>query len=110
MVLEGTDAKVHFIPHDSSIESARQKRLLRPNSFVHLLREGGSRGGRLVIKDLGNAEEYLASTQFAANARRLVQRGVLPAGSDWGGWLGRYDHALRCTAESRMSNTGLAGR
>jgi hypothetical protein len=106
MVLEGTDAKIHFIPHDATIESARQKRFLRPNSFVEL---SSGREGRLVIEDLGSAEDYLSSERLAVKARRLLQQGVLPADGDWGGWIGRYDRALRSAALS-ISKDATAGR
>jgi type IV secretory pathway VirD2 relaxase len=109
MVLEGTDARVHLIPHDPAMESARQKRLLGPDNFVQLSRDSQSKGGRLVIDDLGNAEEYLASGQFAAKARRLAQQGVLPSDSDWGGWVGRYERNLRSAAASISKLGSLDG-
>lgn len=34
MLLEGTDAKVHIIPHDDNINGVRNSGRLRPNSFV----------------------------------------------------------------------------
>jgi hypothetical protein len=97
MVLEGTDARIHFIPHDPAIESARRQRLLRPNSFVEL---SSGRGRRLVIEDLGSAEDYLNSQQLEAKAQRLVRQGVIPSDGDWAGWIGRYDRALRSAALS----------
>jgi hypothetical protein len=100
MVLEGTDARIHFIPHDSSIESARQKRLLRPNSFVELSSGSAGLGGRLVVQDRGSAEDYLGSELIAAKARRLVQQGVVPPDSGWGGWVGRHERALRAAVIS----------
>jgi hypothetical protein len=99
MVLEGTDAKIHFIAHDTAIESARQKRLLQPNNFIGLSRD--EKGRRLLIDDLGNADEYLASKRFALRARRLVQQGIPSSENDWGGWLGRYEHALRSAGTAR---------
>jgi type IV secretory pathway VirD2 relaxase len=108
MVLEGIDAKVHFIPHDPAIESARQKRLLRPNTFVELSSASRGRGGRLVIEDLGSAEDYLSSERFAAKARRLVQQGVLPADGDWGGWIGRHNRALLSAIVTISKGVGIA--
>ena len=107
MVLEGIDAKIHFIPHNLAVESARQKRLLRPNNFIQVTRDFRTQGGRLTIEDLGNADEYLIGERFAVKARRLIQQGAIPSGSDWGGWLGRYEHALR-SAETAISKTGVA--
>jgi hypothetical protein len=109
MILEGTDARIHFIPHDSSIESARQKRLLRPNSFVELSSGSGGLGGPLVVQDRGSAEDYLGSELIAAKARRLVQQSVLPPDSGWGGWVGRHDRALR-TAVISISKDANASR
>ncbi len=36
MLLEGTDAKVHIIPHDDAISAARNRAVLQPGSFVEL--------------------------------------------------------------------------
>jgi hypothetical protein len=105
MVLEGTDAKIHLIPHDAAVESARQKRLLQPNSFVELSSGASGQRSRLVLRDLGSSEDYLASDQFALKAKRLVAQGVVPSGADWGGWLGRYERALRGAAEA-ISRSG----
>jgi type IV secretory pathway VirD2 relaxase len=109
MVLEGTDAKIHFIPHDPAIESARQKRLLRPNNFVELSSVGVDGRGRLVIEDLGSAEDYLSSMRFAMKARRRAQQGVLPSEGGWGGWLGKHDRAVRSAAIS-TSKDAKGGR
>jgi len=109
MILEGVDARIHFIPHNPVVESARQKRLLRPDTFVHLSRIDEIRGGRIVIEDLGNAEDYLNSERFAAKARRLLQQGAIPSGSDWGGWLGRYERALHSVGAA-ISKTRILRR
>jgi hypothetical protein len=76
MILEGIDARIHFIPHNPAVESARQKRLLRPDTFVHLSGIDEIRGGRIAIEDLGNAEDYLNSERFAVKAHRLLRQGV----------------------------------
>lgn len=112
MVLEGTDAKIHLIPHDPAIESARQKRLLQPNSFVELSSVASGQRSRLVVRDLGNSEDYLASDQLASRAERLVARGLVPSEADWGGWLGKYERALRgaAAAISRSGGRGKASR
>lgn len=107
MVLEGTDARIHFVPHDPALESARQNRLLRPNHFVELLHDS-RKAGSLAIRDLGNAEDYLASEQLAEKARRLVRRGIAPLETDWSGWLGRYERAIYSTGSS-ISKT-ITGR
>ncbi|MCX6593148.1 MAG: DUF3363 domain-containing protein [Acidobacteria bacterium] len=43
MLLEGTDAKVHIIPHNQAIEGLRNSGLLRPSSVVSLIRANGDR-------------------------------------------------------------------
>jgi hypothetical protein len=62
-----------------------------------------------VIEDLGNADEYLNSERFAMKARRLMQQGAIPDGVDWGGWLGRYERALRSAGKTK-SKTGVVRR
>jgi hypothetical protein len=58
MLLEGTDAQVHFIPHDDAIREARSHGLLKPSHVVSLT---GQRG-RISI-------------------RPLVQRGIIDSGA-----------------------------
>jgi type IV secretory pathway VirD2 relaxase len=84
MLLEGTDAKVHLIPHTEAIQAARGRKLLAPNSFVRLQRR--QRNGRLALQihDFGDAEAFLESRRF-----RRAGQGP-PTEVQWGGWLGRF--------------------
>jgi hypothetical protein len=85
MLLEGTDAKVHFIPHDDAISAARKAGHLKPNSFVRLSRASPS-ARQLTVLDRGDAEA-LVNAGRANQPRQPAQ----PASEKrWGGWLGRY--------------------
>ena len=42
MILEGTDARAHFIRHTPAMEQMRQEGGLKPNSFVTMERVGAS--------------------------------------------------------------------
>jgi hypothetical protein len=91
MLLEGTDAKVHFIYHTGETEAARASGKMRPNSFVQL----GRRGNRLTVSDLGNPHDLLTDHQhFARTAQKMIKRGVLPPEPGAGGWLGQYQQKL----------------
>ena len=97
VLIEGTDAKVHFVYQDNSIESARHRGLMRINSFVRLRKNGGDHQAEFIVDDLGDAEKLLDSKRHMRNfAQRLIKRGGL---SDempgWGGWLGRYQATLQ---------------
>jgi type IV secretory pathway VirD2 relaxase len=99
LMLEGTDARVHFIQYTAEIEQARARGNLRANSFVRFRRTFVDERSALLIEDLGDAEAILnARGQLDATARELIKRGILPAEDGWGGWLGRYQRALRQVA------------
>lgn len=99
LMLEGTDAQVHFIQYTTEIEQARARGDLRTNSFVRFRRTLIDEQSRLQIEDLGDAEAILSSRgQLDATAKALIKRGILPAEDGWGGWLGRYQSALRHAA------------
>jgi hypothetical protein len=99
MMVEGTDAKVHVIPHTAEIDEARSRGLLRPNSFVKLQRLKGAAKPLVDVVDLGDSELLLKRLHISDTARQLLKRGVMPTEDGWGGWLGRYQKAIRVTAE-----------
>ena len=79
MILEGTDARVHFIRHTPAMEQMRQEGRLKPNSFVSLERLGSSEADLLLkIMDHGDAQVYLSSPAMMKSANRLIQCGVIP--------------------------------
>lgn len=97
LMLEGTDAHVHFIQYSSEMDMARSQGGLRTNSFVRLRRLFGMNGEPVVdVQELGDSERLLNSrTHFEAEAQKLIKRGILPTDDGWGGWLGKYQATLR---------------
>ena len=94
MILEGTDARVHFIRHTPLMEQMRRAGGLKPNSFISLVRvEPANADPLLKIADHGDAEAYLSSTTMTKSASRLIQRGI-PSADEYGGWLDKYHRAL----------------
>ncbi len=99
LLLEGTDARVHYILHTPEIEEARSSGRLRTNSFVRLRKLFLDGKPLLDVQDLGPAEEMLHNKQHLTETARLfLKRGVLPEEEGWGGWLGQYQSALRSAA------------
>ncbi len=95
MLLEGTDAQVHFIYHTPEIAEARSQGRLKTNSFVRFRRMFGD-DGRPIIEnvDMGDANRLLTNkAHFRECADSSAQR-PLPAGGPWSGWLGRYSAAI----------------
>jgi hypothetical protein len=105
MILEGTDAKVHLIPHDEVIESARQRGRLRPNSFIRVENRKIDSRPMLHADDLGDADLYLQSRLFREDRRRL---GPHCLEGDWAGWLGRYEKAARAVFTQRGRGSWVA--
>jgi hypothetical protein len=103
LMLEGTDAKVHFIQYTPEMEEARSRGELGTNSFVRLKRFGTS----IDIEDLGDAEKLLKNPRhLRGTARELLNHRIIPTEDGWGGWLGLYQTLLRETAlEVEEGNT-----
>ena len=99
LMLEGTDAKVHFIEYTPEMEMLRADGWLRTNSFLRLRRLVVDGEPVLDIQDLGDSEKVLKNRALLReNARVLLKRGVVPTEDGWGGWLGRYQTALATLA------------
>jgi len=99
LMLEGTDARIHFVHYSSEMERARAHGELNTNSFVRFRRTLSNGESGLQIEEVGNAEAILTQRgQLEATARALIKRGILPTEDGWGGWLGRYQRALRQAA------------
>ena len=97
LMLEGVDAKVHFVYYTPEMEQARNRGELRTNSFV--VTEELSPDGYLDVQDLGDAENLLSDPRYLSQtATQLLKRGIVPKEDGWGGWLGRYQAALRKAA------------
>ncbi len=95
LMLEGTDAKVHFIHYTPEMGEVRSRGGMRTNSFVRLRKLFVDGSPTLEINDFGNAETALNNRRhFEETAQRLIKRGIVPIEDGWGGWLGRYQAAL----------------
>jgi type IV secretory pathway VirD2 relaxase len=100
LMLEGTDAKVHFIHYRPEMEEARGRGELRVNSYVRLRRS--SARARLDINDLGDAAMLLNNPRhLGAAARQILMSGIGPTEDGWGAWLGAYQAAL-CKAAREL--------
>lgn len=102
LMLEGTDAHIHFIQYSPEMEMARSQGGLRTNSFVRLRRIFGITGEPMVdVQEAGDSEKLLGSrSHFEGEAQKLIKRGIQPTEDGWGGWLGKYQSNL-CEAASR---------
>ncbi len=95
MLLEGTDAQVHFIYHTPEIAAARSQGKLRANSFVRFQRMFGD-DGRPVVEttDMGDADRLLKNRSRLRD--HIAAGSGLPAqaGGPWSGWLGKYSSTV----------------
>ena len=94
MLLEGLDANVHYIIHNSAIMDARQKQQLKPGSFITLQKTFDSTAGkklpRLIISDLGDATKLLSNASYIRKTatQRLSKP---PTQTVYGGWFGQHE-------------------
>jgi hypothetical protein len=94
-MLEGTDAKVHYIHYTPEMELLRADGGLRTNSFLRLRKLVANAKPVLSVQDFGDSEKVLKNhALLRENARNLLKRGIMPTEDGWGGWLGRYQAAL----------------
>ena len=100
LLLEGTDARVHYLRYTPELDEARSRGELTANSFVVITKTvDEERKRRIAVANLGEADALLQDRgHFRSLARRLLQRGIVPFDDErWGGWLGRYHETLRET-------------
>ena len=99
LMLEGTDARVHYFYHTPEMEAARNRGGLQTNVFVRLRKVFPDGRPALQIDELGDAESILRNKfHLRETAQKLIRRGVIPTDGGWDGWLGRYQKALAETA------------
>jgi len=99
LMLEGTDARVHYVYQTPEMEAARNRGGLRTNSFVRLHKLFTDGRPALQIHELGDAESILRNKlHLRETAQHLIRRGIVPQEDGWDGWLGRYQKALAETA------------
>jgi type IV secretory pathway VirD2 relaxase len=104
LMLEGTDARVHHIYYTPEMDDARSRGNLRTNSFVRLRKAFVDGEPVLEIEDFGDSEALLRNgAHLKQTARTLINRGLVPDEDGWGGWLGRYQAALRRTALEELA-------
>ena len=96
--------KVHLIYYTPEMEEARSSGKLRANSFVRLQKQFENGRPVLEVEDSGDAERVLRKTSAisAKSARLFLARGIVPSEDGWGGWLGRYQAAVKKTATELM--------
>ena len=95
MLLEGTDARVHWLYHTDEMAAARARGGLRANSFVRLRKLFVDGRPVLEADDLGHSEQIIQNrTWLREAALALAKRGDMPPEGGWHGWLGRYQRAL----------------
>lgn len=111
MLLEGTDARVYYVEHTPEIEAARGQAKLRANSFARLRRLFVDGKPLLEVEDFGDADALLNNTHRLRDAARFSpKRDIDPGEVEWGGWLGRYNAALRrLPARSRDTDVSQQG-
>ena len=96
LMLEGTDACIHYVYYTPEIEAARNRGGLRTNSFVQLRKSSAEGRPALEIDDMGDSEAMLRSKgKLRQVGQRLIRRGFIPQDDGWSSWLGRYQRALR---------------
>jgi type IV secretory pathway VirD2 relaxase len=99
LMLEGVDARVHFIEYTNEMEEARARGELRTNAFARLRSVLIDEEPVVQVEDLGDSEALLKRLDhFENKAQQLLKNGILPAEDGWGGWLGRYQSALKQAA------------
>ena len=95
LMLEGTDAKVHFIQYTPGMKQARSRGGLKTNSFVRFRKLSVGDREMLEVNDLGDHERLLSDTRhLGEKVYELLNRGIRPTEDGWGGWLGKYQSAL----------------
>jgi type IV secretory pathway VirD2 relaxase len=100
LLLESTNAKIYFVARTFEMEDIRSRGGLRINSFVQLRRDLAYDRESVKIEDFGHSERILTNRALMnERARSLLQLGIEPTEEGWGGWLGRYQAALKKAAD-----------
>jgi type IV secretory pathway VirD2 relaxase len=112
VLVEGTDAKVHFIYQEDSIDAARHRGLMRVNSFVRLRKSSAKGRLKLTVDDLGDSEKILDDKIYMRRrAQRAIESGALTDEVPcWGGWLGRYSARLHAEVKALEGKTQCRGQ
>jgi type IV secretory pathway VirD2 relaxase len=112
MILEATDGVVYAINHTRAMQEMRNAGGLRVNHVVRLRKvfEAGAKP-KLDIIEIGPSEDVLSNRNYLRQvAQRFRRKGLEAPVDGWGGWLGRYQLAVREAAvELGPDRTGEMG-
>ena len=99
LLLEGTDAKVHLVYYAPEMEEARSRGKLRANSFIRLQKQFENGRPALEIEDSGDSERVLRNKRhLGEKVKTFAVHGIVAPEDGWGGWLGRYQAAVKRAA------------
>jgi hypothetical protein len=88
LMLEGTDARVHYLYYTPEMEAARHRGSLLTNSFIRLRKLSTQGRPTIEIDDMGDSEAILRNKRhLRETAQRLIRRGIVPHEDGWNGWL-----------------------
>ena len=105
LLLEGTDARVHYVNHTAEITAAWSGGKLRPNSFVQFQRLFGDDGRPFVeVSDLGDADRLLRNRPVL---RELARKAAPDGVNLWTGWLGKFNIALAASCQRNQRTPSL---
>jgi hypothetical protein len=100
MMLESTDAKIYAISHTRAMQEMRHAGGLRVNTVVRLRKVFAAGRSKIEVEELGSAESILEDRTYLRQAAgRFARKGMRPPAVNYGGWLGRYHHALNRAAD-----------
>ena len=100
LMLEATTGRVFYIPYTREIEEVRSRGGLKTNALVRLRRIFADRQPSMEVRDYGDAEGALKNRRLLREKIHDMQTtGAAMTEDGWGGWLGRYQHAVSVEAE-----------
>ena len=111
LMLESTDAKVYAIYHTRQMQEMRNAGGLQVNTFVRLRKVFAGGRPRIEVEELGSAESVLENRNYLRQTvQQLARKGITPVAEGWGGWLGRYQHAVSWAADEAQREPAAVSR
>ena len=104
LLLEGTDARVHYVPYTPEIEDARGWGQLGANPFVRLRRLFVEGKRLLEVEDFGSADKVLNNKRHLRESARYSQRAQTPHANTKRGVIGIGVLASNAECEDQSSN------
>ena len=74
LILEGTDARLHYVYYTPEIEAARNRGELRTNSFVQLRKSSAEGRPSLEIHDVGDTEAICVTSASCVRSGSVLSR------------------------------------